>query len=141
MQLTYRLGAIPPKLILPPLQARADLLGLQLEPLESAAADFYFHLPDESLPSRHGIKLAMGQEPLSEQTVEVLIGWVQERRELMRIPPLRHELGNLIVILLGRIMRLKDNAIAQDHLTSLESLHARLTALYQSFDEVNVPRY
>lgn len=141
MLISYRLGAISPKLVLPALKARADLLGLRLESLETAAADLYFHHADETLPARIGIKLVMGEEPLSEQTAEVLVGWMKERREMMRISPLRHELGNLIVILLGRIMRLKDDAITQDHLTSLESLHERLTVLYQSFDEISVPRY
>jgi len=141
VQLTYRLGAIPSHMILPTLQAKAELAGLQLEHLESAAADVYFHGVGETPPARAGIKLAMGAEALSEQTAEVLVGWLKERRDLMRISPLRHELGNLIVILLGRIMRLKDEAISQDHLTSLESLHSRLNTLYQNFDEIEVPRY
>lgn len=141
MQLTYRLGTIPSHLILPALQVKAELAGLQIEHLESAAADIYFYGAGETLPARTGIKLAVGTEVLSEQTAEVLVGWLKERRDLMRISPLRHELGNLIVILLGRIMRLKDEAISQDHLTSLESLHARLSHLYQNFDEIEVPRY
>lgn len=141
VQLTYRLGAIPSHMIIPALQAKAELAGLQLEHLESAAADVYFHEVGETLPPRTGIKLAMGAEALSEQTAEILVGWLKERRDLMRISPLRHELGNLIVILLGRIMRLKDEAISQDHLTSLESLHTRLNHLYQNFDEIEVPRY
>lgn len=137
MQLTYRLGQIPAAKILPAFESR----GAQLESLESAAADLYFYLDGETLPARTGITVMIGESGLGQETAQILLQWLKERRNLMRVSPLRHELGNLIVILLGRIMRLKDEAISQDHLTSLESLHARLNQLYQSFDKIEVPRY
>ena len=37
-------------------------------------------------------------------------------------------------------MRMKEE-VNPDHIESLETLHKRMTALYQKFDELNVPRY
>ena len=141
MKLTYRLGPIPSSTVLPQLVACAAALELEIEALESASADLYFHEVQEELPRRTGITQLVGTEVLSEAVTGVLLAWAKERQQLMKVSPLRHELGNLIMILMGRIMRLKKESISPEHIVSLESLQKRLTALYEDFDHLNVPRY
>ncbi len=141
MKLTYRLGTIPSSTVLPQLISCAAVLGLELEALEAASADLYFHQAQEELPRLSGITQLMGTEVLGEAVAAVLLAWAKERQELMKVSPLRHELGNLIVILLGRIISLREENISAEHLRSLESLHQRLTVLYHDFDAIEVPRY
>ena len=87
--------------------------------MESASADLYFHQTLEKLPQRTGISHLLGTEALSKDTVGILLAWAKERQELLKVSPARHELGNLIVILQGRIMRLRQDAIDDEHLTSV----------------------
>jgi hypothetical protein len=141
MKLTYRLGETSPHLVVPVLQTQAAALGVQLEASESASADLYFYQTDEGLPRMTGIAQAIGAETLHESVATLMLGWAKERQELIKISPLRHELGNLIVILLGRIISLREENISTEHTVSLESLHQRLTSLYHDFDAIEVPRY
>lgn len=141
MKLTYRLGQIPAPLVLHALEPIAASNGVTLAPLESSAADLYFHQVSEELPKRAGIQLVIDTHPLTNELAATLITWAKERQELMKVSPLRHELGKLVVILLGRIMRLKEESTAPEHIVSLENLHQRLTNLYHDFDRLNIPRY
>jgi hypothetical protein len=141
MKITYRLGQTTSSLIAPALASQATLAGIHLEALESASADLYFHQAHEALPASTGIVQCVGTEALSEAVAAILLAWAKERHELMQVAPLRHELGNLIVILMGRLMRLRQDGTDAEHLTSLQNLHQRLTVLYQAFDRIVVPRY
>jgi hypothetical protein len=141
MKLTYRLGPIPSSTVLPQLASCAAGLGFEIEALESASADLYFHQAHEALPASTGIVQCVGTEALSEAVAAILLAWAKERHELMQVAPLRHELGNLIVILMGRLMRLRQDGTDDEHLTSLQNLHQRLTVLYQAFDRIVIPRY
>ncbi len=135
MKITYRQGPIPSS----KLQAGFHNKDVEWELLDSSEAAVYFYQAHETVPINNGIPVLI-KEDLNPQTADVLAGWLKERRDLMKVSPLRHELGNLIVILLGRILRLKDENVGADHLASLQKLHERLSALYIKFDEINVPR-
>lgn len=138
MKLTYRIGEASSSLI-SALITQATHVGVQLEVLESAAADLYFHQTQEKLPQRTGISHLLGTEALSNETARILLAWAKERQELLKVSPARHELGNLIVILQGRIMRLRQDGIDDEHLTSLQNLQERLTVLYKVFDCIVIP--
>ena len=136
----------------------ADELGVKLIQGTGESADIHFISNSDGHSYRTGLKVAFGagwtnelkvkkqiqlsltQEQLDSAHAEILLAWIKERQELRQVSPLRHELGNLVVILLGRIMRMKEE-VKSEHIESLETLHKRMAALYQKFDDLHVPRY
>ena len=158
MQLSYFFTThVSTEKFLPALSEAASSLGVELVAAEDARADFFFYTPQDQLPVRTGLKLAAGKgwtpalchekevqfkigEELHPQAAGMLVAWVKERQMLRAVSPMRHQLGNLVVILLGRIMRMKQGD-GDDHIESLEALHVRMTNLYQEFDGLEVPRY
>ncbi len=140
------------------LEAQARELGLTIVAAESSATDLYFARHVDETPSRTGLKIALGSgwsetqlkndgyhfhatHALTASEARLLLAWALERQELRRVSPLRHQLGNLVVILLSRIMRMKNSPDAAEDLAALENLHQRLTDLYKEFDALDVPRY
>lgn len=138
-------------------KAAADV-GVKIVHAQGESADLHFLSSTDNNTYRTGLKIAFGSGWTSELKVkkhiqlsltqvsfdivhaEILLQWIKERQELRQVSPLRHELGNLVVILLGRIMRMRDE-VNSEHIESLETLHNRMTMLYQKFDDLNVPRY
>lgn len=136
----------------------AGELGVKIIQGTGDSADMHFISSSDSNSYRTGLKIAYGggwttelkikkqiQISLTEEQhdrdhAEIILRWVIERQELRQVSPLRHELGNLVVILLGRTMRMRDE-VKPEHLESLDTLHKRLTALYEKFDHLNIPRY
>lgn len=136
----------------------ANELGVKIIQDSGESADLHFISSSDSNSYRTGLKIAFGngwtrelkekkhiqvsltQAQLDTAHAEILLHWIIERQELRQVSPLRHELGNLVVILLGRIMRMKEE-VKSEHIDSLETLHKRMTALYQKFDDLHVPRY
>jgi len=60
--------------------------------------------------------------------------------ELNKLSPLRHELGNLVAILQGRIIRMEDGEVAEEHMESLRSLQKRLNDLYHAMEQIKTPK-
>jgi hypothetical protein len=60
--------------------------------------------------------------------------------ELKKLSPLRHELGNLLAILQGRLMRMDTPEVPREHFESLLSLQKRLNELYHALEEIQVPK-
>ena len=159
MTLTYLHSAeLDLSAFLPLLTKVASELGVKIMQGSGESADLHFISSSDSNTYRTGLKIAFGhgwtpelkikkhiqlsltQEKLDITHAEILLQWMKERRELRQVSPLRHELGNFVVILLGRIMRMKEE-VNPEHIESLETLHKRMAALYQKFDDLNVPRY
>lgn len=93
----------------------------------------------EELEKQHEIQFHLKDAALTAQEAQMLVNWIFDRKELKKVSPLRHDLGNLVVILLGRVMRMKLEATTE-HTESLENLHRRMGELYQKFDDLKIPR-
>jgi hypothetical protein len=91
---------------------------------------------EEELRKSH-ISLMLKECSLS--ALEVIFAWAHERVQLQLVSPIRHDLGNLVVILLSHIMKLE--SIAPDGAAGLKNLHQRLTELYERVEKVNIPRF
>ncbi|MBY0515620.1 MAG: hypothetical protein K2P81_01840 [Bacteriovoracaceae bacterium] len=135
----------------------AEKLNIELMPSKTETADLYFYTSKDKYSSQQGLRIAVGswtKEQIKEKYAEfylennlldsvsaqILLSWIIQRQELKKVSPLRHQLGNLVLILLGRIMRMKQND-GDDHIKSLETLHERLGNLYKEFEVLDVPRY
>lgn len=94
---------------------------------------------DDELRKLHGIQFDLPAQALDPVAARMFVNWLFDRVELRKVSPLRHDLGNFVVILLGRIMRMKLEATTE-HTESLENLHRRLSELYQKFDDLKIPR-
>ena len=159
MQLTYRLATnVDSEKFLPSLTLAAGLLGVELKESSEFPADLFFFKASEPRFSKTGLKVGVGDgwtpELLAERGVQlrlpdqllapvaaqILLAWIVERQTLRKVSPLRHELGNFVMILMGRILRMKQGD-SEEHLKSLETLHERMLALYQEFDTLELPRY
>ena len=77
---------------------------------------------------------------LSENTLDLILSWHIERQSLEAMREHRHTLGNLIVILLSKMMRLEGKA-PQTEIEGLEKLHSRFSDLYAEFEKINVRRF
>jgi hypothetical protein len=81
-------------------------------------------------------------ETFTLNEAKLFLLWCKSVFQMKSVGASRHELANLIVILLGRILRMKNSEpqISEEHLKSLEGLHARLTSLSEDLDKIDVPR-
>lgn len=73
---------------------------------------------------------------ISEVSIDLLLMWHLDRLKLESIRVHRHTFGNLIVILLSKMMRLEGKA-PKEELEGLEKLHARFSDLYAEFEKIN----
>lgn len=145
------------ELFLPALTAAGEQLRHPISSGTAAEADLQFlHATCPEL-KRVGFKVAVGEgwsdelrklhevqfhlpaSALSPVEAQMLVNWTFDRAELRKVSPLRHEFGNFVVILLGRVMRMKLEATTE-HTESLENLHRRMGELYQKFDDLKIPR-
>lgn len=118
-------------------------------------SDFHFFAPGSNWKGLTGLKIAVGpgwtaelvkkermkvwlrEEQITPEVGEMLVDWALERKQVRGIRPLRHELGNLVVIFLARIDKLRGIADA-DNLDKLENLHQRLDELYRRFESITI---
>lgn len=145
-----------PLTILPLLRERAAKLSISLvEGLDAEeGSDLHFFAPDSTYKGRTGLRVALGPgwtadlvksrglhgwiEAETASVVDLLLRWALERQECHEVRPLRHELGNLVVILLARISKLRGQADAEN-MERLENLHQRLNDLYRKFEAIKIP--
>jgi hypothetical protein len=81
-------------------------------------------------------------ETFTLNEAKLFLLWCKSVFQMKSVGPSRHELANLIVILLGRILRMKNSEpkISEEHIKSLENVHARLTSMSEDLDKIDVPR-
>lgn len=151
MQVSYQFAAdIDSVKFLPALTKAAQTLQISLIKSTSDVADFYFTSEPEVIPETTGLKIAFSEVrgadlvlPVKELSVTeavILLSWMKERLTFKVVSPLRHDLANVIVILLSRIMRMKSKK-EDDHIAELEKIHGRFTDLYRKFNDLEIPRY
>lgn len=158
MELSYHFqGILPLAQYVSQLSEVAAKRGLVVVPQEEneRGADFHFFAPNISWKGLTGIKIACGEgwddelvksqgmkawprnPEMSVEVAEMLVNWALERKQLRQIRPLRHEMGNLVVIFLARISKLK--GVADDeNIDKLENLHQRLDELYRRFERITI---
>lgn len=90
---------------------------------------------DEDLVKSKGMNAWPRQEVMSIEVAEMLVSWALERKQVRAIRVLRHELGNLVVILLARISKLQGVA-DQENIDKLENLHHRFDEIYRRFEKI-----
>lgn len=131
MHLTYRSSPHAAcEKFLPALKEAAARLGYQLTQSEADAVDLCFYLDAEGLRcAQADFILPTGE--WTSATAELLLAWANERRKVALFAGHRHLLGNLLVILQGRVMLMRLNPPEGAHLEVLESLHQRLNRLYE----------
>jgi hypothetical protein len=155
--ITYIFAAqLDGKKFLHTLTQAAEKLNLELLPSKEETADLYLSTSKDKFATCQGLKIAVGpwskeelkesewdlfldNTPIDAISAQLLLSWVLERQKLKKVTSLRHQLGNLVVILLGRILRMKLND-GDDHIKSLEALHERMGALYEDFAHLDATR-
>ena len=77
---------------------------------------------------------------ISHTTLELVLRWHEDRKSLESIRIHRHTLGNLIVILLSKIMKY-ENKFSKEEKENLDKLHLRFSDLYTIFESINPKRF
>ncbi len=151
MQVSYQLSAdVDAVKFLPALTEAAQSLQISLVKSTTDVADLYFTSSPAAIAEKTGLKicftetkgadLVLPEKELSSSEALILLSWMKERLTLKVVSPLRHDLANVIVILLSRIMRMKSKK-EDDHIAELEKIHGRFTDLYRKFNDLEIPRY
>jgi len=130
--LTYYFEGNLPRGILVLLEAQAQHLGLTLAEASdlSQGADLHFLAAGTSWKGKTGLRVAWGdgwtqdlinkhairawpsQNEATPQLAHLLLSWANEQKQCREIRPLRHDLGNLVVIFLARISTLRSLKIS-----------------------------
>jgi hypothetical protein len=139
------------------LKASALAAGIGLIQTVEDRADIHILASTDPKAPATGLRIAVGEgwgpdlklmraidvylnlESFDQTHAEILLSWIKQRQEMSRLNSLRHELGNLVVILLGRIMQMKSDNIS-NHVDSLQLLHKRMHKLYEELESLAVPR-